>query len=238
MKINNTRSYFLLFILPLIVMTKANATLIDTTPSWNGSSGTCCFGEGSTDTYGQTFSVGGQDTVLNSFSFWIDDRTDVNRPIDFAAYVMEWHDATGIADYSHVVGSVLYSSFQKVTTNNGENGGMELFTFNTGGLQTQSGKKYVAFISSSLFWDGVNSSGYVGSIGNCCDGTGNVYGSGDFVLISNGNNFMPYISEAGWNRYSQDLAFVANFSSPVPLPAAFWLFGSGVIGLFGFMRRR
>lgn len=35
------------------------------------------------------------------------------------------------------------------------------------------------------------------------------------------------------------IGFSANFNlSAVPLPAAFWLFGSGLIGLFGFMRRR
>jgi hypothetical protein len=103
--------------------------------------------------------------------------------LDFAAYIMEWHDSIGIADPAHVVGSLLYSSSARVTTNNGGSGGMELFTFNTGSLQLQQGGKYVAFISSSLFWNGVNSSGYVGSIGNCCDGSGDVYGGGNFVLI-------------------------------------------------------
>lgn len=33
----------------------------------------------------------------------------------------------------------------------------------------------------------------------------------------------------------QSLAYLM---TPVPLPAAFWLFGSGLVGLFGFMRRR
>ena len=33
--------------------------------------------------------------------------------------------------------------------------------------------------------------------------------------------------------------FNANFNvNVVPLPTAFWLFGSGLMGLFGFMRKR
>lgn len=217
----------------------ASAAVIDTTPYWNGSSSICCFGEGSSDTYGQTFTVIGADTVLDEFSFWVDDRVDINAPIDFSAYIMEWHDSTGITDPRHPVGSILYSSAARTTTNNAGAGGMERVTFSTGGVQLIENTKYVAFISSSLFWDGINSSGNVGSIGNCCDGSGsgNVYAGGEFVVVSNGKYFMPYITETGWNTYPQDLAFSASFSNPVPLPSAVLFFSSGLIGLFGLSRR-
>lgn len=216
----------------------SQALVIDTTGSWDGIAGTCCFGEGSTDTYGQTFFVSTQDTLLNSFSFWIDDRTDVNAPVDFAGYIMEWHDLTSYGDYRHTVGPLLYSSAKVTTTNNKGTGGMEEITFNTGALELEQGKKYVAFISSSLFWDGKNSSGSVGSLGSCCNGSGDVYGGSEFVLVSNGNNFMPYITQAGWNTYPQDLAFVANFSSPVvaspvPEPETYSMLLAG-LGLWGF----
>jgi len=41
---------------------------------------------------------------------------------------------------------------------------------------------------------------------------------GEFVLIGSSNYFLLYLTEAGWNRYQQDLAFRAEFSSPVPVP--------------------
>lgn len=220
------------------VCSVGHGAIITTTGSWDGISGTCCFGEGSTDTYGQTFTVAGSSTVLNSFSFWINDRVDVNAPIDFAAYLMEWHDSTGISDPRHPVGPLLFSIPALVTTNNSGSGGMEGITFNTGGIELQQGKKYVAFISSSLFWDGVNSSGYVGSLGNCCDSSGDVYSGGEFVLISNGNNFLPFITESGWNTYPQDLAFSATFSTPVPIPSSILLMATGLVSMLAFRGKK
>jgi len=41
------------------------------------------------------------------------------------------------------------------------------------------------------------------------------------------------------NYYStQNIEIRFNAVAPVPLPAAFWLFGSGLVGLFGYVRRR
>jgi hypothetical protein len=45
-------------------------------------------------------------------------------------------------------------------------------------------------------------------------------------------------SAAGRPAYSNVLAVVPGNVAPVPLPAAVWLFGSGVIGLVGVARRR
>ena len=204
-------------------------TIIDTTPSWDGINSVGAFGEGSTDTYGQTFTVTGTDVVLTSFTFWIDDRLNP-APVDFAAYVMEWEDGVGLQP-SHAVGDILYQSGEQVTSNNGGIDGMEMFTFDTGGITLTPGTKYVAFLNSSLFWDGVNSSSDVGVIPAGIDS----YGGGEFVLQATGNNFVPLITEGGWNVTTQDLAFTANFS-PVPIPGAIWLFGSGLIGLIGLAR--
>lgn len=44
-------------------------------------------------------------------------------------------------------------------------------------------------------------------------------------------------NEGGFHAWAVRSGDVAA-ASVVPIPAAFWLFGSGVIGLFGFMRRR
>ena len=43
----------------------------------------------------------------------------------------------------------------------------------------------------------------------------------------------------GWGSYNgQDVAFLMTPISTVPLPAAFWLFGSGLLGLIGIARRK
>ncbi len=104
-------------------------TVIDTSPSWNQTHQLGNIGESGQNiaTVGQTFLVG-SDTVLNSFSFWVDDNMNSDA-LDYAAYVMEW---TG----TKATGSVLYQSAASTTTNNGGSGGWEKITFSTGGTQS------------------------------------------------------------------------------------------------------
>jgi len=226
------RKYAFCF-LCLLAFNANAATVIDTTSSWDGVMNTSSFGEGSTVTYGQTFVVTSTDNVLDSFSFWIDDSLNPDF-IHFSAYVMEWEDGIGLQP-SHAVGDILYQSGEQVTTNNGGIDGMEMFTFDTGGLQLETGKKYVAFMSSVEYIDGVHGSGSVGSVGR---GSGDVYGAGDFVFQNSADT--SQFTSGGWNVASAstvDLAFTATFS-PVPIPAAVWLFSSGLIGLIGMARRK
>ena len=58
------------------------------------------------------------------------------------------------------------------------------------------------------------------------------------IFISRQQNDIAYITAGG--IYGEAL-FLDNLQfnvAPVPIPAAFWLFGSGLIGMLGFMRRR
>ncbi len=67
---------------------------------------------------------------------------------------------------------------------------------------------------------------------------------------------LPEVTAAGWSSLTeanginssgqivgagvmngQQHAFLMTPTSVVPIPAAFWLFGSGLIGMLGFMRR-
>jgi hypothetical protein len=74
-------------------------TVIDTTPTWNGSDGVSAFGEPGAATYGQSFTVTGTETHLDSFSFWLNDFLNPDA-VDFAAYVMAW-------DGTKATGSIL-----------------------------------------------------------------------------------------------------------------------------------
>ena len=218
-----------IFIL-LLLSTNIHAAIIDTSTEWDRISFLSSFGEGSTDTYGQTFSIpNATENVLRSFSFWIDDRVNP-QSVDFAAYVMEWVDPVGIQSPGHAISPTLFQSTARMTTNNGGADGMELFAFNTAPTVLDANKKYVAFLSSSLFWDGINGGGSVGALPLGQD----EYIGGEAVIIPNGNNF-NLITDGGWNVLNQDFVFRAEFSA-VPIPALMWALTSCALGLLGFRR--
>ena len=136
-------------------------TVIDTTPSWNGTIGVGLFGRPFNATFGQTFTVG-VDNVLNSFTFFL--RQTTVAPVEFVAYVSQW-------DGIHATGPILYQSTSQSTT---QPNIFQNFTFNTGGTNLVSGKQYVAFVSASNFPS--SGQGFMGSIFS------NVYSGGQFCL--------------------------------------------------------
>jgi hypothetical protein len=200
----------------------ARASFIDTTSTWNFSSGVGPFGESTSSakhaapTYGQTFTVGPVDNNLNNFSFWVND-SKMHGPVTLDAYVMQW-------DGTKAVGPVLWQSSPTTTTNNKGKGGMEKLTFNTGGLTLTPGKEYVAFISTSAFFDGGTHTARVGFTYK------NTYPHGEFVYINNGSD-LSKLTTTSWHtaHHGHDLAFRANFSGPLKTPAPPGLL-LGVIG--------
>lgn len=52
------------------------------------------------------------------------------------------------------------------------------------------------------------------------------------------STFIPVNDSSGLGGLSYELHLEGTIASAVPVPAAVWLFGSGLIGLFGFSRRR
>jgi hypothetical protein len=202
--------------------------VIDT--SGGSFSGVTPFGEPNTSTYGQTFTVTGPETRLNSFSFRFNDALNPDF-VDFAAYVYAW-------DGSKATGPQLYVSAGLTSSNNGGADGMETFVFNTGGIDLVSGQQYVAFVSSSNFFDG--SDGTSSWELNDAD----VYAGGNFVFYNTGNDF-NLLTTANWECANncfgaRDTYFVANFSTPaaVPLPGTLPLALLGLAGLVELRRRR
>lgn len=135
-------------------------TIIDTTKSHGTSFAGIVEGPGTTDGFGQTFVAPKKDTLLISFTFWLDDSLGNERKhhelkgpesyTDFGAYVMEWCPKT-----KKPIGEVLWESGQRTTTNNHGAGGMEKFTFDTGGVPLKPGSHYILFLSTADFLDGV-----------------------------------------------------------------------------------
>lgn len=56
---------------------------------------------------------------------------------------------------------------------------------------------------------------------------GNSFAGYPFLMRADGERVVTYINPEGWSDYA-----------PVPVPAAVWLFGSGLLGLVGLARRR
>ncbi|MBW4675069.1 MAG: PEP-CTERM sorting domain-containing protein [Desmonostoc geniculatum HA4340-LM1] len=204
-------------------------TVIDTTPSWNGTDFFRPFGEENTATYGQTFTVG-SDNVLNDFTFFLNDFDGQPDVVDFAAYVAEW-------DGFKATGPILYQSAPQSTTNAP---GFEQFTFDTGGISLTSGKQYVAFLSASNFFDGTT-----GLAGLGATGLQSVYSGGDFVFYNNGSDF-SLLTQNTWDDIGSgsygDSAFKVSFSqatASVPEPTTMLgILAFGVFGISSFNKRK
>lgn len=216
----------------------AGATpLIDTTAGASGA--VVFFGEGATATYGQTFTVTGAETRLDSFSFWLNDSLNPDY-VDFSAYVYAW-------DGAKATGPALFTSTPVSTTNNGGSDGWEMFAFDTGGIGLVSGAQYVAFLSASGAFDG-----QTGNASMWAD-SANPYAGGTFVFMKNGSNF-PLLLSNNWSVVSGlDAAFIGSFSDPDPPvtptlvvldrvevaePASLALLGIGLVALGAARRRR
>lgn len=222
------RSFYGLTGIALLICGEVSAAVINTgLPS--GAVGESPFGEGNTATYGQTFTVVGTDTVLDSLTFWMDDFLNPDV-VDFAAYVMAWNG-------SRATGPVLYQSVMHSTTNNGGAGGMERFDFDTGGVQLTSGQQYVAFLNTSGFFDGQQGTAGWGL-------NGETYSGGSFVFTNNGSDFSLLTSQ-DWDYPGSgigDTPFLASLSAPAAVPEpgslAIWSLMIGGVGVANLRKRR
>ena len=221
-----TKSIYLALLAVLLSPMAANAGVIETVSGWDGVSNITAFGENNSATYGQTFLVGSDDTLV-AWTFYINDSLDPDN-VDFAFYVMDWDAGT-----TRATGSVLYQSGAVSTTNNGGADGMEMFTFSTGGLSLTAGNDYIAFISATGLFDG---SPGTSSVGSLRDET--AYLDGGFFWQNNGNTAGTWDTQA-WSSAGDfgDLAFRAEFAAAVPEPGTLALLGLGLAGM-GMTRRK
>jgi hypothetical protein len=84
--------------------------------------------------------------------------------------------------------------------------------------------------------DNHTSAGYTGwwAIAECFDGINWALSGGIGGNLTNDKYFGHNVDSGAWTVATLDTPFT---SAPVPVPAAFWLLGSGIIGLVGLRRR-
>lgn len=216
----------LLLAASLAVASFASAQVtITTNPPWNGSDFIYYLGELEVETFGQTFVAPAGSPVMQDFSFWV--RHEVGNgnggPTILQGFVMSW-DGTK-------AGSSLFASSPYTVT---QSASFEKVTFNVGNVALTPGSSYVAFLSASNVFDGLFDGARVGFVNT------NPYANGLFVYNDNGSDFGA-LATTNWGVLSPayDLAFEMHFTSAVPEPSTYGLFGAAALaGLIVYRRRR
>lgn len=202
-----------LTVLVLSLSNSAQAEVITNGP-WDG--GDMWFGWDETigyPTFGQTFEFD-YERELNSFSFITN-----YRPVQFYAYIATWEGSgPGLVFFASPL-MTLGSPFE----------GFREISVNTGNLELQGDRKYVAIFSSTSF-DGSDFGPILAA-----DLSGKSYEEGEFVYMDNwGSPDGPFTWP--YNVTETDLIFKLNVT-PIPEPETYAMMLSG-LGLFGFMAKR
>jgi hypothetical protein len=225
MRKTNTSVWFssllLMALLPGITGLAYADTVIDTTPSWIGT-GVYPFGTPATETYGQTITVPLTDSVLQSWTFYMEQSTSIR----FQGEVYAWNGFMA-------TGPDLFESAVMTTTDPNI---FQPITFDTGGLALTPGDTYVLFASSSK--DAQSGGG--GEWGYVPGGGG--YTGGSFFALDNGTSTAKWTSDfwSGAPGISGTLAFQADFDSPaaVPEPSSRILLGTVLCAVVVLTLRR
>jgi PEP-CTERM motif len=175
------------------------------------------FGEPNAATVGQTF-IAPARGQLQSFTFYL--FPIEGGPARFKGYVSAW-------DGEKPTGPLLYESGERqVTTQNVATP----VTFATGGLPMTTGLSYVAFLSASGLFDGVD------DFTNLVLQEDTYPGGGHFALAS-GNDFSQVFTRPWHGLSPEDLAFRAEVA-PIPEPSTVVLLGTGLAAAAAARRKR
>ncbi len=206
---------------------------INTYPTWNGSDTICCIGYPNTATYGEAITTPAGGTDVESFSFWMQQAVG----FQFQAFIAPWDNnnyliPNGLAGVSYL------SPITTVT-----NGNLVQYTFNAGGLPVTPGTIYMFGVTIDNVYnqDAQFGAGTMG--GDLFAGGNSTYyfawsnDSGDGTLLGQNWNNTGCADNGGACGQAAWLVTYSQGGS-TPEPSSLILFGSGVVGLAGLIRRK
>ena len=200
-------------------------------PDGPGPVGSGAFGEPNAATMGQTFVAPANALQLDRFTFFLAYGGDAAvrnppaGPARFAGYVTAW-------DGSKASGPLLFASGEtQLTTPIETPNTFTPVSFETGGIALTPGRSYIAFLSASGFFDGLED-----NTGSAFEG--DTYAGGITVSLPNGNDFSQVFTSAWLTGLAPgDRGFVAEFS-PVPEPSTIMLVGTALAAVARRRKRK
>jgi hypothetical protein len=187
------------------------ALVIDTTTTDIGDN--TPFGAPDTATYGQTFTVSGSETFLDSFSLFLRNRRFGSGTLDLRGYIATW---TGTR-----AGTIL---FESGTETMNAAGALQEFPFDPD-LVLVTGVEYVALLSISNLSAQSDSSFDMPNAGDRI--------AGEFVFINSGTDF-GQLTSTDWTEVApDDVWFRASLNAPtgIPAPPTLFLLGAGLLAM-------
>jgi hypothetical protein len=165
-------------------------------------------------TIGETVTVPATDTVLDSFTFYV----DLPTALVFRGEVYAW-DSTDPAN-QHATGSALYESGPMSTTSYNFGFSPQPITFNTGGINLTANTQYILFITTAR--DTPSPIPYNNEYGFYGTTQTDTYTGGDFWQLPGTNDPGAWTTTPWFSgtSYIADLGFQASFSSPLPTSKA------------------
>jgi hypothetical protein len=183
-----------------VIPSFASAATIQSPLDTAGSS-ICPWGYPDTATYGQTVVAPSEDTVLESFKFFVLQNSGP-ADITYRAFVYAW-------DGSKATGPSLWESDgpQTVSVTGTDLEHAQAITAQTGGVALEGGSSYVLFVSVSKDY-----ASYSGEA-TACFAPGGPYDGGQFVFSSDFGVISDWTTSDWGTLGPDDLAFEASFSS-------------------------